>query len=254
MALSAKSMFLYGYQVTPFNSSIDFRAVALGPVLQATLSVGYYSLAALMTEWSRAMQAADPDHVYTITADRTIAGGTQNRVNITTDSAYLDLLFATGPRTTSTAAPLLGFNTTDRTGSISYFGNFSSGTSFVTTLPGYNYLSPDFHHKYPGVRNVSASGIKEAITFGKQQFIHVEFKYEPGAKVVSDWLPFMDWATQQRLFEFIPEVSAPTVSYDVTLDATDADGNGMAYQFKELLPQFPNLYQTGKLTMRLNAT
>ena len=60
MALTGRSLFLYGFAVTEFNSSIDFRSASLGPVLQATLQVGYYSLSSLADEIVRAMTEVDP--------------------------------------------------------------------------------------------------------------------------------------------------------------------------------------------------
>jgi hypothetical protein len=161
MALRNPSLFLYGFQVTPQNSSIDFRAVSLGPILQGTLNIGYYSLGSLLTELKRAMEAVDVSNIYTVTADRTISGGTQNRVTISTSGGYLDLLFNSGPRASSSVAPLIGFAATDRTGATSYAGSLSAGTVLVPNFIGYNYLSPDFSRKIFGSVNVSASGLKE---------------------------------------------------------------------------------------------
>ena len=143
MALNSLSSFLYGFEVTPNNSSIDFQVVSLGPTLQATLTLGFYSLTGLLAEVSRALQAVDNTNTYTATADRTIAGGTQNRVTIASSGAFFRLLFASGPRTASTSAPLLGYTTTDKTGATSYTGQTSAGTYLIPNpvvprLPGYS--------------------------------------------------------------------------------------------------------------------
>jgi hypothetical protein len=252
MALKAKSMFLYGYQILPTNASIDFRATIGGPVIQATIRVGYYSLTALLQECARAMNLADPDHQYTWTADRTVAGGLENRVSVSTDGTYLDLLFGSGPRTGSSVAYTIGFNPVDRTGATSYTGNRTSGTTLVTTLPGYNYLRPEFNHKAFGAVNVSASGRKEAIVFQIQRFVQVQFKYEPEIKALNEWGPLCDWMSQQRLFEFTPEVTSPNTFYEVTLEKSQSDGKGMGFSFKEMLPSFPFLYDIGMMTFRVN--
>lgn len=254
MALRSKSLFNYGQTVTVLNRSIDFRATLLGPVLQANLRLGFYSLSGLMTEWARAMQEADPDHEYTLTADRTITAGLENRVTITTDGTYLDLLFLTGPRTTSNAAALIGFNTQDFTGALTYTGSFSSGTVLIPSLIGYNFLAPPFDTKFFGTKNVAASGLKETVTFAKQFFTHVQYMHEPATKIIAEWVPFMDWANQQRAFEWTPEISMPSVFYNVTMEKTEADSNGMAQRFKEMLPNFPFFHDTGQLTMRLENT
>lgn len=252
MALTSKSLFNYGFTVNALNSSIDFRAALAGPILQATLRFGYYSLTDMMNEFARAMGAVDPDNEYTLTADRTINGGLENRTTIVTDGTYLDLLFSTGPRTASNAASLLGFNVQDYTGALTYTGSSTSGTVLIPEFVGYNYLSPDYDSKYFGVKNVSASGKKETITFAKQEFVQVQFMYNSVTKIVTEWKDLFDWMNPQRPFEFTPEISNPSVFYNVTLERTESDGtNGMAQKFREHLPQFPFLYDTGMLTMRI---
>lgn len=252
MALRDRSLLLYGLEVTKFNQSLDFRAVSLGPILQATLNLGFYSLTSLMTEIKRALQAADPAHIYTVTANRTVNGGLENRVTISTNGVYLDLLYLSGPRTSTTVAPLIGFAVTDRTGATTYTGTLSCGTVLVPDFVGYNYLSTDFNHKVYGAVNVSASGVKEAVVFQIQKFWQVQFKYETQVKVVSEWLPLLDWAIQQRLLEFTPEISSPNTFFEGTIEKTSDDGKGLGYKFMEMLPNYPFNYDTGLLTFRLN--
>lgn len=250
MALKAKTLFLYNLQVTTDNRSIDFKSSSGGSQLNATLTLGFYSLTGLMAEVKRAMEEADPGNTYTITADRTISGGTANRVTIATSGSFLSLLFSSGTRSASTAALLLGFAITDRTGATSYTGTSSAGTVITSTLVGYNYLSTDFNRKVFGSLNVSATGEKEAIVFQVQQFFQMQFKYEPGSYVSSSWMPLMTWMIQQRPIEITPEITTPTSFYECTLEKTSADGKGLGYVFKEMLPDFPNLYDTGLMTFR----
>lgn len=252
MALRAKSLFLYGFQVTQYNSSIDFRSVSLGPVRQASLNFGFYSLTSLMVEIKRAMESVDPVHRYTVTANRLINSGLENRVSISTNGSYLDLLIASGPRTASTFAQLIGFSLIDRTGSLSYTGTSSAGTVLITEYAGYGYLGPDHMRKVFGAVTVSASGDKEAIVWQVQKFIQMEFKYEPEAKVVTQWRDFLTWAIQQRVFDFTPEVNGSTF-YEVTLETTSADGKGMGYTMTEMLPDFPFNYKTGLIKLRFRS-
>ena len=252
MALKSKSLFLYGLQVTESNCSLDFRAVADETPRQATLEVGYYSLSSLATEIVKALQGADSDHVYTCTVDRTIAGGLENRLTISTSSSHFELLFSSGPRSASTLAPLIGFATVDRTGATTYTGSTTCGTSLIPTWIGYSYLSPDFHQEIFGNVNVSASGAKEAVVHGTQKFWQVNFQHEPEEKVISEWKPFMQWAISQKLLEFTPEISNPSVFYQGTLDKTEASGKGLGYRFvEELSNNMANYYKTGNLTFRV---
>ena len=211
MALTQRSLFLYGLSVTEFNSSIDFKSSLGGPELQATLQVGHYSLSSLADEIVRAMTEVDPitTNTYTVTIDRTLFGGTQNRVTIATSGSYLSLLFGSGTRSASTVAPLIGFTSTDYTGATTYTGSVTAGTAMLPTFTGYNYLGPDYNHKVFGSVNVSSIGEKDAIVFNIQRFIQVQFKYETASKYVSEWLPFMERAIQQRSFDFTPEVTSP---------------------------------------------
>lgn len=246
-------MFLYGYEVNGSNSSLDFKNASGGPVLLATLNFGFYSLKALLIEIVRAMQVADPDNAYFATADRTVVGGLQNRVTIGTSSGtFLSLLFSSGPRASTSVRSIIGFAATDRTGFLSYTGTTSSGIVLVPNFVAYNYLSTSKHQMVYGTVNVSASGKKEAIIHAVQQFWQAQFKYETESFINSDWAPFMQWAIQQKLLEFTPDITSPTIFFEGTLERTQTDGKGLAYMFTEMLPMFPGLFDTGLLTFRVN--
>lgn len=252
MALKAKSMFLYGLQVTPLNNAIDFQAVSLGPVLLATLTQGFYSLTSLSAEIVRALQAADPVNTYTVTVNRNFMGGTQNRVTINSSAGFFSILFGTGPRATSSCATLIGFPAANQTGATFYTGTSSAGIPLITTLVGYGYTPPTMMHKIQGNVNISANGTKEAVVFQIQQFWQVNYQHEPEAKVIAEWGALMDWLIQQRLFEWTPEITSPTVFIEGTLETTAEDGKGLGFNFKEMLPNFPFDYQTGNMKFRVN--
>jgi hypothetical protein len=250
MALKNKSLFLYGFQVTELNSNLDFRVAYLATPLLATLRLGYYSLTSLGLEITRAMNAADPDHIYTVTVDRTVSGGLSNRVTISSSGTYFSLLFFSGPRAVSSIAPLIGFSAADLTGALTYQGTSSAGTSLIPSRVGYNYLSTDMTRTVQGVVTTSASGEQESITFQIERFWEVEFKYEPEPKVVMEWMPMMTWIIQHRLIEFTPDVTVPGTFYEGTIERTGADGKGLGYKFTEQKPDFPFNYTTGLLTFR----
>ena len=250
MALTSRSLFLYGFEVTTLNNAIDFKITGPGSTLQATLSLGYYSLTSLMTEIKRAMEAADITNTYTVTADRTYSGGLQNRVTISTSGAFLSLLFLSGPRTASSVKFLIGFPNVDQVSALTYTGTSSAGTVLSPVYNAYNYLGPEFSRRVFGAVNVSASGLKESVVWNIQQFVECEFKYEAQATVLTDWLPFWNWAIQQRPFEITPQVSVPATFYPVTLESTGEDSKGLAFKMTEMLPQFPFYFMTGKMKLR----
>lgn len=251
MALRNQSLFLYSFSISQANSSIDFRNAPAGPIIQATIKLGFYSLSTLLSAIANAMQTADPDNAYSATADRSIMGGTQNRVTIATAGTHLELLFGTGPRVATSIAPYIGFNTVDFTGALTYAGSQTSGTVLIPDYVGYGYAGPEFNQKNFGVVNVSASGQKEAIVFALQQFITIKFKYEPQQKWIDQWLPFVKWLIQQRQFDFTPDYTQPSTFYSVTLETSSADGKGLAFMPTEMLPDFPFFWETGEMKFRV---
>lgn len=252
MALSSKSLFLYGIDITTLNNKIDFKIAAGPTVLTAELTPGSYSLTSLAVAIEAALNATDNTSVYVVSVDRTVGGGLQNRMTITkTTGSFFQLVFASGPNFASSIATTIGFTLSDFTGLMSYQGSASAGTVLLTEYAGYNYLSPDFSRKLFGSVNVSASGLKEAIVYSVQRFITVEFRYEPKAKCVSEWVNLWVWMIKQKPFDFTPEVTDPTVVYSVTLESTSADSKGLGFEFREMLPQFPNYYTTGAMRFRV---
>lgn len=254
MALSAKSLFNYGIEVNTLNCNIDFKISSGGSVLTAVLDLGFYGPTGLAIEIANQMQSVDPSSIYTVVVDRTVMGGTQNRITISTNNTYLSLLFATGPNAATTAAGLMGFNPVDYTGSLTYTGSQTTGIVLIPAYFGYNYLDNTNQSKVFGAVNVSASGLKEAVTFNIQEFIEVEFKHEAKANL-GFWKAFFSWAIQQRQFDFTPEISNPTNAYSVTLEKTQYDNQGLGFQMSEEQGDgFPNLYTTGPLTFRIIPT
>lgn len=251
MALSSPSLFLYGFQVTELNRSLDFKISGVGPEKQATLTIGYYSLTSLSDEIKRAMEAADLTNTYTVSVDRTISGGTQNRVTISTSGAFLSILFGTGSRVASSCSSLIGFLPADYTSTTIYTGSTSAGTPLIPNQLGYNFIPETLMRKQFGSLNISSSGVKEAVVFATQRFWQVQFKYIPKSTATGSWTPLMVWMTLQRLIEFTPEISLPTTFYEGTLESTSADGKGLGYTLTEMLTQFPNLYDTGLMKFRI---
>ena len=251
MALREKTLFLYGFEVTDNNKSLDFRAVSGGPILLATLTTGFYSLTSLAAEITAALMAADPSNTYICSINRNISGGLQNRVTISTNGVYFDLLFSTGPRAATSCRSLIGFNLIDYTGALTYTGASSAGTALLTDFVVYSYLPPEMNRRVFGSVNVSVNGQKEAIAWNIQKFMSFNIKYEPETKVKTDWANFLTWAIQMRPFEITPEFSTPATFYPVTLETTGADGKGLAYRMTEMLPSFPFLYESGAMTFRV---
>lgn len=250
MALSSKSLFVYGLTVTTLNQNIDFKISSGGSTLTAQIALGFYSPQSLAQAIGFALQTQDSTNIYTVSVATNIAGGTQNRITISTNGTYLSLLFASGPNATTSAASLMGFNSTDYTGATTYTGSQSTGISLIPDYIGYNYLDEKNIKEVFGAVNVAASGLKEAVTFNTQTFIQVEYMYEAKANLTA-WSNLWTWMIAQKTFDFIPEISNATTVYTVTLETTEANNKGLGYMMKEMLPDFPNFYRTGNLKLRI---
>lgn len=250
MALSSKSLMNYGLEITAMNQNLDFKIASLGAQLTAVIPLGFYSVKGLCDTIALALLNADSSNNYTCSVSYNYLGGTQNRITIQTTGTYLSLLFGTGTHVLTSIASLIGFNQVDYSGALFYVGSQSAGTVFIPLLNAYNYLGPETTLKVFGAVNVSASGLKETVTFNFQQFIQLEFMYEPEDRL-TEWQLFWRWAIQQRNFDFIPEITNPSVLFQVSLEKTDYDGKGLGYQMKEMLPNFPNLYRTGSIQFRV---
>lgn len=251
MALTSKSLFNYGIQVTTLNRNLDFVAESGGLTLTAVLTLGFYSPGGLAAAIAFAMQSQDSNNIYAVSVARDILGGTQNRVIISTNGAFLSLLLGTGPNAATSPAGIMGFNAADYLGATEYTGSQSTGTILIPDYVGYNYNDSTNQAKLFGAVNISTSGLKEGITFTIQYFVNVEFKYEPDSKL-ADWKAFFLWAIQQRQFDFTPEISDPNTVYNATLESTDYDEQGLGYQMREQLDEsLPNFYSTGALKFRI---
>jgi hypothetical protein len=243
MALRTRSLFLYGYTVTQYNGAIDFRRGAT--TYRATVPTGYYSLTSLCAAISRAMVTVDSDIEYTCSALRLVV---ENRVVFSADVSFT-LLFGTGARVSSSIASLIGFNAVDSGPSMSHYGSFTTGTKYMPDRVAYNYRGPSELVKQDGARVVSASGIKETIVFATQRFVEAHFKYNRDKASLER---FLEWATLQKRFEITPEFDNPTVFFEVTLDKTANDQNGMAFELVEHVGDgMPNYWDTGMLRMRV---
>lgn len=251
MALRAKSMFLYGLEVRPDNQNLPFRATSGGPQLNAVLPLGYYSLTSMAAQIKSSLHLADPAHTYTVTVDRNVMSGTENRITIATSGTYLDLLFATGTLASTSCRDLIGFGIFDYTGNTTYTNGNTSGVALTTDWFGNNYQPPEVYVKNFGTVNVATNGEKESITWTVQRFIGVEFKFEPQPKVLTDWAALISWMIQQKPFDFTPEITSPNAVYQVTLEKSSEDGKGLGFNMKEMVPQFPFMYSTGPLTLRV---
>ena len=236
--LKDRALFLYGFDITQFNRYINFKSAALGPELTATLDVGNYTCTQLLAHIASKMSTADGVNIYTLSIDRTINSGTENRIHIETNGSYLDVLFLSGTQADNSPRDLLGFGSVDLTGFTSYSSSAPGGTILLPDYPTWNYNGPDNMIVNDGVKNVSASGIKETLVFAQMRFIQGQWKYINNFKTntqLTQWQTFLKYATRQLQFEFTPSINEDSEKfYQVTLESTAKDSNGLGYELQQM--------------------
>lgn len=248
--------FCYGFDITPFNQYINFKIASLGPVLTAVLPVGNYTCTQFMAAVVAAISQVDQINTYSVTLNRNVNGGTANRMTISTSGTFLSLLFGSGPNAATSPAPLMGFTQADQVGGTMYTGTLNAGILLTPNFPTYNYNGPNNVVEQDGVKNVSATGIKETLVFAKMKFFKGMWQYitdQDGSGQLTAWQNFLQYATQQLQFEFQPSINEdPTLFYECTLESTPEDGNGMKYELKQMLQmQMYRFYGTGDLKFRI---
>ena len=253
------ALFLYGFDVDDNNKYINFRRVALGPELTAVLTPGNYTATEYMAEVKKQMQIVDPSNTYTVTLNRSINGFRENRMTVLTSGSYLDLLFGSGTNAANSPRDLMGFAHTDATGGTSYTGYISAGTILIPDFWTYDYLGPDLYAQNDGVKNVSAAGIKETLVFAQMYFIQGQWKYITnfnGSTQQTEWTNFLKYATRQLKFELTPSIYEDyDLFYQVTLESTPADGNGLAYKLTQMRGEgLYRFYDTGVMKFRVIPT
>lgn len=249
-------LFLYGFTVDETNRYINFRNVNAGPDILAVLNQGNYTATEYMAEIKRAMELADGVNKYTVTLNRTINSNRENRMTISTNGSFFQLLYGSGTNATASNRSIIGFNNSDYTGQLSYTGSVSAGKIVVPDFPTYDYLSPDNYFNQEGVKNVSTSGVKETLVFQQVYYFQGEWRFITSFKNNPQlllWQDMMKYLTQQLRLEFTPSINEnPNLFYPATLESTPEDGNGLAFKFKQMIDVgLYRFYKTGLLKFRV---
>lgn len=256
MSVKDKALFLYGFNIDNNNKYINFQNISAGPEITGVMTIGNYTATGFAAEIKRAMEAADTVYKYSVTIDRTINSGASNLLRVSCiTGTYLSLLFGTGTNNANSPIVLMGFNHSDYTGSLSYSGYTNCGTILVPDFPTWNYLGVDSFVTNDGVKNISASGIKETLVFAQMYFFQGQWKYITnfsGSTQLTQWQNFLKYATRQLKLEFTPSIyEDPTVFYQCTLESTPSDSNGMGYMLKQQLGEgLYRFYDTGVMKFR----
>lgn len=258
MALTTRSQFYYGVEITSANNLIDFREGA--PNLVATLRIGAYSLTDLAVEVARALNAAG-DMDYTVTLDR------DTRALTIAASGAFDILAGTGISLGASALPTLGFDSgSNYTAAIShsYTGN-AVGSVYRPQFILQNHVSSeDFRRAADATVNRSASGRVEIFSFGEEKFVEFNIRYatdiaqpaggpiENDATAIEKLRLFLRHLTSKFPVEYMPDRDDPDTFETLILEKTPEDSKGVGYRLRELYGEgLPGYFETGVLTLRV---
>lgn len=257
MALSTFSTFYYGHNVTGDNQNINFDEGS--GELTATVAVGSYTLTDFVTAVQTALNSAGT-YTYTVSVDRST-----RIITISSSSGNFSLLASSGTQVATGAWTLLGFDSTDVSGSSSYDGDSASGDQYSPQFKIQDYISSeDWRQASSATVNKTASGRVEVIKFGDEQFIQANIKYindyaQPDSLIikntstgVADVRTFMRYIINKRPFEFIPDIDTPATFEEVLLESAPGFKDGTGYKLRELYDKgFPGYYETGPLVFRV---
>jgi hypothetical protein len=244
------SKWYYGHYIDQTNNILPFND---GTDKTATLKVGDYTLTEFVIEVARALNAAS-SLTFTTSVDRS------TRLITIAGSSNFELSIASG----ASANPfsLIGFTGTDRTGSNSYTGNVASGSEFKPQLKLQKFVNFGDNQvaSYSNVAK-SANGTVEVVSFGTDDFMTCEIAYQTNNNVTGSAIEnqsngldnlrtFLQYATQKRKMEFIPDRDTPATFTKCIIESTNASGAGTGYRLQEYLGRMPGFFSSGTLRFR----
>ena len=185
---------------------------------------------------------------------------------VITSTVVFSLLSNTGPTAGANAYTVLGFSTAvDKTGLMSYQGDFSIGFVYNTQFFLQGYKDPSTNRKaIDGVVNRSASGVTEVIKFGNERFMECDVNFitdliqQQGSIVrtnesgVASFISLMEWLTDKAPVEFMFNENKPDLFQEFELESTPQSSNGLDYDLTELYDRgLSDYFNSGRLKFKL---
>lgn len=255
MTISTLSSFYYGYEITELNQNIPLNEGS--GELNALLEIGAYTAQELAVAVQDKLNGVG-DLTYTVTFDRS------NRRYTIAATGTFSLLFATGITHGASAAAILGYTATDKTGTNTYTGSTATGTSYEPQFVIQDYVDQEsFQQAIDATVNESTDGIIQVIKFGTRKFIEFSIKFVTNrtmdnvvivndATAVTKLQTFLQWCCEKQKIEFNPNKSSAATYYTIVLDRTPESDKGVSYKLKEQYSRgLPGFYETGVLRFRV---
>jgi len=255
MAVTQRSQFLYIPSIEEtINQYLNFNVGAGEQSI--TIPIGSYTISDLVNKIS-ILLSDEAGQTFTCSLNRTTL-----KVNISSTSNF-SLLPVSGSQASSSVFGILGF-TTDRSGASSYNGDLSVQTLYRPQFWLQNFVSP-LHHKRSVQESIneSANGLIEVVKFGIKRLTKFSIDFitnisqtnniiENDSNAVEKAINFLDFITEKKYFEFMPDRTTPEVFYKLLLEKTDLSQTGTGYELREFYDKgLANYFSTGEMEFRV---
>lgn len=248
-----RSAFLYDYVVTNTTFFLPFQEGVFTRL--ANIRVGSYTFSSLSTEIARAMNEVGSNE-YLCSTDRD-----SRKFTISADGTF-DLLIDS-IYSESDIFDILGFVVDDKAGATTYTSDNATGVLFKPQFTLQNFT--DFDNKrvsIGGTRNESANGVfVENVIFGFYNVMKCNITnvtenemiknapIENNQSAVDELRSFMEYITELRPVEFIPDRSNNLAFTECLLNRTPESRTGQDFEIKRVRGSNRH-YETGNLEFR----
>ena len=255
--IETKSTFYYGIVIDENTRNIPFSEG--GPELLAELSVGSFTPTDFANEISIAMNKVSLNN-YSVSFNRET-----RKFTISGDSNF-ELLVVGSLLSGVSAFPYMGYTLTDKKGQNSYTSDAFVGKEFKPQYYLQSYVPFKNSQRASSASiNTSATGVTEVITYGKNQFMSCNIKFQTNSISQScvssfidynqtgydDLIDFMEYCATKSELEFMPDIDDRNTFDKCILESASGDSKGTGFDLKELFKDgLKNHYETGIIKFR----
>lgn len=253
MSIKTYSKFYYGIEINGSNSQFDIQE---GMVINSfSLPFGLYTLTDLANELNTQLLQLGTQ-VFEVQIDRD-----ERHFTISAPLPF-SLRFLTGPNSQTSIAEVLGFPLQDFTGQNSYTSLNPIGKVYTPQFLLQSYIPSRHDQEANSSRvNESASGLVEAVSFGRKQTMTCNITFisdfyesdavRRNANGVAQTLDFMDFCIRKGNVEFMENENNSFNFEKLLLEKTQASANGTGFVLYELFNRgLPDFYETRTLQFR----
>ena len=256
MALSTRSKFYFGHEVTPTAPYVDIDEGS--GEITATLNPGYYSPQEFVAELQRALNEIG-NLTYAVDFNRTT-----RRITISASGTFSILGFS-GQHAQNDLYAVMGYPAlADLTGASLYLLDNPSGYEYLPQFFLLDYVDSEMRQDVADAStSTTGSGKVEIVRFAIEKFFEFTIDFindycrndessllETNLNGRADAIQFLQDIVKRGHIEFMPDRDDVNDYYTLILETTQASRQGTGYRLTEKAA-FIGYYTTGLLTWRL---